>query len=134
MTANLLAHTDLFKTGIARSGAYNRTLTPFGFQAEQRSYWEATETYNAMSPFTYADKVNEPILLIHGEADANSGTFPIQSERFYAALKGNGATARYVVLPLEDHGYRARESVGHTQWEMVTWLDRYLKPKATTAQ
>ncbi len=130
MTANLLAHTDLFKTGIARSGAYNRTLTPFGFQAEQRSYWEATETYNQMSPFTYAHKVNEPILLIHGEADANSGTFPIQSERFYAALKGNGATARYVVLPLEDHGYRARESVGHTLYEMTTWLDRWLKPQA----
>ncbi len=121
MTANLLAHTDLFKTGIARSGAYNRTLTPFGFQAEQRNYWEATETYQRMSPFDYAHKVNEPILLIHGEADANSGTFPIQSERFYAALKGNGATARYVVLPLEDHGYRARESVG---------LDRWLKPQA----
>ena len=134
MTANLLAHTDLFKTGIARSGAYNRTLTPFGFQAEQRSYWEATETYTEMSPFTYANKVNEPILLIHGGADDNSGTFPVQSERFYAALKGNGATVRYVVLPLEAHGYRARESVGHTQWEMVSWLDRYLKPKATAAQ
>jgi len=133
MTANLLAHTDLFKTGIARSGAYNRTLTPFGFQAEQRNYWEATETYQEMSPFTYAHQVNEPILLIHGAADANSGTFPIQSERFYAALKGNGATARYVVLPLEDHGYRARESVGHTLYEMASWLDRYLKPKAAPA-
>ena len=130
MTANLLAHSDLFKTGIARSGAYNRTLTPFGFQAEQRNYWEATETYQSMSPFDYAHKVNEPILLIHGEADANSGTFPIQSERFYAALKGNGATARYVVLPLEDHGYRARESVGHTLYEMSSWLDRWLKPQA----
>ena len=127
MTANLLAHTDLFKTGIARSGAYNRTLTPFGFQAEQRSYWEATETYNEMSPFTYANKVNEPILLIHGGADDISGTFPVQSERFYAALKGNGATVRYVVLPLEAHGYRARESVGHTLWETVRWLDQYVK-------
>ncbi len=127
MTANLLAHTDLFRTGIARSGAYNRTLTPFGFQAEQRNYWEAPETYNAMSPFAFADKVNEPILLIHGEADDNQGTFPIQSERFYAALKGNGATVRYVVLPLEAHGYRARESVGHTLWETVRWLDQYVK-------
>ncbi len=127
MTANLLAHTDLFRTGIARSGAYNRTLTPFGFQAEQRNYWQATETYNAMSPFTFADKVNEPILLIHGEADDNQGTFPMQSERFYAALKGNGATVRYVVLPLEAHGYRARESVGHTLWETVRWLDQYVK-------
>jgi dipeptidyl aminopeptidase/acylaminoacyl peptidase len=132
MTANLLAHTDLFKTGIARSGAYNRTLTPFGFQAEQRNYWEATETYQKMSPFTYANQINEPILLIHGAADANSGTFPMQTERFYAALKGNGATARYVVLPLEDHGYRARESVGHTLYEMASWLDRYLKPTAQT--
>ncbi|MFC5372938.1 S9 family peptidase [Brevundimonas faecalis] len=128
MTANLLAHTDLFKTGIARSGAYNRTLTPFGFQAEQRTYWEATDTYNEMSPFTFANKVNEPILLIHGGADDNSGTFPVQSERFYAALKGNGATARYVVLPLEAHGYRARESVGHALYEMTTWLDRWMKP------
>ncbi|WP_332641444.1 alpha/beta hydrolase family protein [Brevundimonas sp.] len=137
MTANLLAHTDLFRTGIARSGAYNRTLTPFGFQAEQRTYWEATETYTEMSPFTYANRVNEPILLIHGEADDNSGTFPIQSERFYAALKGQGATVRYVVLPLEAHGYRARESVGHTLWEMTRWLDQYVKnagPRATGAR
>ena len=127
MTANLLAHTDLFRTGIARSGAYNRTLTPYGFQSEQRTYWEATETYTEMSPFTYANRINEPILLIHGEADDNSGTFPIQSERFYAALKGQGATVRYVVLPLEAHGYRARESVGHTLWEMTRWLDQYVK-------
>lgn len=127
MTANLLAHTDLFRTGIARSGAYNRTLTPFGFQAEQRTYWEATDTYTEMSPFTYANRVNEPILLIHGEADDNQGTFPVQSERFYAALKGQGATVRYVVLPLEAHGYRARESVGHTLWEMTRWLDQYVK-------
>ncbi len=127
MTANLLAHTDLFRTGIARSGAYNRTLTPFGFQAEQRTYWEATDTYTEMSPFTYANRVNEPILLIHGEADDNSGTFPVQSERFYAALKGNGANVRYVVLPLEAHGYRARESVGHTLWEMTRWLDQHVK-------
>ena len=133
MTANLLAHTDLFATGIARSGAYNRTLTPFGFQAEQRTYWQAPETYNAMSPFAYADKVNEPILLIHGEADDNSGTFPVQTERFYAALKGNGATVRYVVLPLEAHGYRARESVGHTLWEMTRWLDQTIKAPTATA-
>lgn len=127
MTANLLVHSDLFRTGIARSGAYNRTLTPFGFQSEQRNYWEATEVYTEMSPFTYANKLNEPVLLIHGEADDNSGTFPVQSERFYAALKGLGATARYVTLPLEAHGYRARESVGHTLWEMTRWLDQYVK-------
>lgn len=127
MTANLLAHTNLFRAGIARSGAYNRTLTPFGFQAEQRTYWEATDTYTKMSPFTYATKVNEPILLIHGQADDNSGTFPVQSERFYAALKGAGATVRYVVLPNEAHGYRARESTMHTLWEMTRWLDQYVK-------
>ena len=127
MTANLLAHSDLFRTGIARSGAYNRTLTPFGFQAEQRSYWEAVDTYTRMSPFTHVAKIKEPILLMHGEADDNSGTFPVQSERFYAALKGQGANVRYVVLPLEAHGYRARESVGHTLWEMTHWLDRHVK-------
>jgi dipeptidyl aminopeptidase/acylaminoacyl peptidase len=133
MTANLLAHSDLFRTGIARSGAYNRTLTPFGFQAEQRTYWEAVDTYTKMSPFTYAPKIKEPILLIHGEADDNSGTFPVQSERFYAALKGAGANVRYVVLPYEAHGYRARESVGHTLWEMTNWLDRHLKPARAAA-
>ncbi|MEH3041820.1 MAG: prolyl oligopeptidase family serine peptidase [Sphingomonas paucimobilis] len=129
MTANLLAHTDLFRAGIARSGAYNRTLTPFGFQAEQRTYWQATSTYTEMSPFTFANRIKEPILLIHGAADDNSGTFPIQSERMYAALKGNGATVRYVVLPNEAHGYRALESTEETLWQMTDWLDRYVKPK-----
>jgi dipeptidyl aminopeptidase/acylaminoacyl peptidase len=132
MTANLLAHSDLFRAGIARSGAYNRTLTPFGFQNEERSYWEAEAVYNRMSPFNYADKINEPLLLIHGMADDNSGTFPIQSERLYAALKGQGAKARLVMLPAEAHGYRARESVGHTLYEMVSWLDRYVKGSGAT--
>ncbi|HSU14499.1 prolyl oligopeptidase family serine peptidase [Longimicrobium sp.] len=127
MTANLLAHSDLFRAGIARSGAYNRTLTPFGFQAEQRTYWQATDIYTKMSPFTFANRINEPILLIHGEMDDNSGTFPIQSERMFAALKGNGATVRYVVLPFEAHGYRGRETTLHVLAEMVNWLDRYVK-------
>ncbi|HEX8906723.1 MAG TPA: prolyl oligopeptidase family serine peptidase, partial [Longimicrobiaceae bacterium] len=127
MTANLLAHSDLFRAGIARSGAYNRTLTPFGFQAEQRTYWQATDTYTRMSPFTFANRINEPILLIHGEMDDNSGTFPIQSERMFAALKGNGATVRYVVLPFEAHGYRGRETTLHVLAEMVNWMDRYVK-------
>jgi dipeptidyl aminopeptidase/acylaminoacyl peptidase len=127
MTANLLAHSDIFRTGIARSGAYNRTLTPFGFQSEERTLWQAPEVYFTMSPFMHADKINEPILLIHGEADNNSGTFPLQSERFYGALKGLGATARLVMLPHESHGYMARESVMHMLWEMTEWLDRYVK-------
>ena len=132
MTANLLAHTDLFAAGIARSGAYNRSLTPFGFQSERRSYWEATDLYTKMSPFTYAHKINEPILLIHGEADNNSGTFPIQSERLFQAIKGNGGTARLVILPHESHGYRARESVLHVLAEMFEWADRYVKNRADT--
>jgi dipeptidyl aminopeptidase/acylaminoacyl peptidase len=127
MTANLLAHSDLFRAGIARSGAYNRTLTPFGFQGERRSFWEATKLYTDISPFFYANKINEPILLIHGEADNNQGTFPIQSERLYAAISGNGGTARLVMLPLESHGYSAKESVQHTLFEMVQWFDRYVK-------
>jgi dipeptidyl aminopeptidase/acylaminoacyl peptidase len=127
MTANLLAHTDLFAAGIARSGAYNRTLTPFGFQAEERTYWEAPEVYFKMSPFNYADKIKEPILLIHGEADNNSGTFPIQSERFYAALKGHGATAKLVFLPHESHGYQAKESILHMLYETSSWLDKQVK-------
>ncbi len=127
MTANLLSHTDLFAAGIARSGAYNRTLTPFGFQYEQRTYWEAPEVYNTMSPFMNAEKVKTPILLIHGEADNNSGTFPIQSERYYNALKGHGATTRLVFLPNESHGYAARESILHTLWEQHSWLEKYLK-------
>jgi len=117
MTANLLAYTRLFRAGIARSGAYNRTLTPFGFQAEDRTYWEAPEVYNTMSPFQNAHRIADPILLIHGAADNNSGTFPIQSERLYAAISGLGGTARLVMLPHESHGYRARESVLHMLWE-----------------
>jgi len=127
MTANLLAHSDLFRAGIARSGAFNRTLTPFGFQAEERTLWEAPEVYAAMSPFMHVHKIKIPLLLIHGEADNNAGTFPIQSERLYNALKGHGATARLVMLPHESHGYRGRESVMHMLWEMTEWLDRYVK-------
>ena len=127
MTANLLAHSTLFKAGIARSGAYNRTLTPFGFQSERRTLWEAPDMYLKVSPFMAAHQFNAPILLIHGEADNNQGTFPIQSERLYAALKGNGQTARYVTLPLESHGYTARESIEHTLWEMLHWFDQHLK-------
>ena len=133
MTANLLAHSDLFAAGIARSGAYNRTLTPFGFQREERTYWEAPEVYYTMSPFMHAEKINEPILLIHGEADNNSGTFPIQSKRLYAAVKGLGGTARLVMLPYESHGYRAKESILHMLWEQDQWLDKYVKNKNTTA-
>ncbi len=129
MTANLLAHTDFFAAGIARSGAYNRTLTPFGFQSERRTLWEAPESYINMSPFMHAHKINEPILLIHGEADNNSGTFPIQSERLFAALKGFGAVSRLVMLPLESHGYAARESVLHAVAEMLEWFDVYVKNK-----
>ena len=127
MTANLLSHSDIFQAGIARSGAYNRSLTPFGFQSEQRTFWEAPEIYFAMSPFMHAHKVNEPILLIHGEVDNNSGTFPVQSKRYYHALKGHGATTRLVMLPHESHGYRARESIMHMLWETASWLDKYVK-------
>ena len=131
MTANLLAHTRLFKAGIARSGAYNRTLTPFGFQSERRSYWEATDLYTKMSPFTYANAIKDPLLLIHGMADDNTGTFPIQSERLYAAIQGNGGTARLVMLPYEAHGYLGRESIETVLAEMVDWLNRWLGPGRT---
>lgn len=127
MTANLLAHSDLYRTGIARSGAYNRTLTPFGFQAEERTFWEAPKVYVDMSPFTFADKIDEPLLIIHGQADNNPGTFTLQSERLFEAIKGLGGTARLVLLPAESHGYRARESVYHTMWEQIEWLDKFLK-------
>lgn len=129
MTANLLAHSPYFKAGIARSGAYNRTLTPFGFQAEERTYWEVPEVYYQMSPFSFADKIKTPLLLIHGEADNNPGTFPIQSERLYQAVKGHGGTTRLVMLPHESHGYRASESIMHMLWEMDRWLETYVKGK-----
>ena len=127
MTANLLAHSDLFRAGIARSGAYNRTLTPFGFQSERRTIWEAPELYLKVSPFMFATKINEPMLMIHGEADDNTGTFPIQSERMYQAMKGAGATVRLVMLPHEAHGYAGRESIEHVLFEMINWFDKYVK-------
>jgi len=129
MTANLLAHSDLFAAGIARSGAFNRTLTPFGFQSERRTLWEVPEIYFKVSPFMHAHKINEPILLIHGEVDNNSGTYPLQSRRLFHALKGYGATVRLVMLPHESHGYRARESILHVLAEMIEWLDKYVKKK-----
>lgn len=134
MTANLLSHSNLFAAGIARSGAYNRTLTPFGFQSEERNYWEAPEVYYNMSPFMHADKMKTPLLLIHGEADNNSGTYPMQSERYFNALKGLGATARLVMLPRESHGYRAKESVLHVLWEQDQWLEKYVKNREKPAE
>jgi dipeptidyl aminopeptidase/acylaminoacyl peptidase len=127
MVANLLSHSNDYAAGIARSGAYNRTLTPFGFQSEERSYWEAPEVYYTMSPFMHADKMKTPLLLIHGEADNNSGTYPMQSERYFNALKGLGATVRLVMLPKESHGYAARESIMHMLWEQDEWLEKYVK-------
>jgi dipeptidyl aminopeptidase/acylaminoacyl peptidase len=127
MTANLLAHCDLFKAGIAESGAHNRTLTPFGFQSERRTLWQAPDVYLKMSPFMFADKIKTPMLLIHGEADDNDGTFPVQSERMYQAVRGNGGTVRLVFLPFEAHGYRARETVEHVLWEKFAWFDKYVK-------
>jgi dipeptidyl aminopeptidase/acylaminoacyl peptidase len=127
MTANLLAHTKLFKAGIARSGAYNRTLTPFGFQNEERTYWQAPEVYFNMSPFAFANQIKTPLLMIHGEADNNPGTFPIQSERLYNAIKGHGGTVRFVQLPFESHGYAAKENILHMLWEQDQWLDKYVK-------
>ncbi len=127
MTANLLAHCDLFKAGIAESGAHNRTLTPFGFQSERRTLWQAPDVYLKMSPFMHADTIKAPLLLIHGEADDNAGTFPIQSDRMYQAVRGNGGIVRLVFLPFEAHGYRARETVEHVLWEKFAWFDKYVK-------
>ena len=129
MVANLLSHSNLFSAGIARSGAYNRTLTPFGFQSEERNYWEAPDVYYNMSPFMHADKMKTPLLIIHGEADNNSGTYPMQSTRYFNALKGLGAKVRLVMLPNESHGYRAKESILHILWEQDQWLEKYVKNK-----
>jgi len=131
MTANLLAHTDLFAAGMACSGAYNRSLTPFGFQGERRSYWEATDIYTKLSPFTWANKIKKPLLLVHGADDDNPGTFPIQSQRLYAAVSGNGGIVRLVMLPYEPHGYTSRESVQHVMAELLEWADKYLKNAKT---
>lgn len=127
MTANLLTHSNLFACGIARSGAYNRTLTPFGFQSEQRNYWDVPTIYNGMSPFMNADKMKTPLLLVHGDADNNPGTFTLQSERYFQALKGLGAPVRLVLLPKEAHGYVAKENIFHLLWEQDQFLEKYLK-------
>ncbi len=127
MVANLLAHTDLFQAGIARSGSYNKTNQPFGFQSERRSLFEARDVYIQVSPTFFADQVNDPILIIHGDDDSNPGTLTFQSEVFYEAVRGSGGTARLVLLPFEDHGYRARESVEHVIWEQLRWFDKYVK-------
>ncbi|RTR38997.1 S9 family peptidase [Shewanella canadensis] len=132
MVANLLAHSDLFAAGIARSGAYNRTLTPFGFQNEKRNFWEAPSLYQQISPFTHADKIDEPLLLMHGEMDANSGTYPMQSARLFKAIRGLGGNARLVTFPFESHSYQAKESLMHMLWEQENWLEQHLRIKSKT--
>jgi dipeptidyl aminopeptidase/acylaminoacyl peptidase len=133
MTENLLAHCDLFKGGVAESGAANRTLTPFGFQSERRTIWQAPDIYLKMSPFMYADKIKTPLLLIHGEADDNDGTFPIQSDRMYQAVRGNGGIVRLVFLPFEAHGYRAKETIETVIAEKMAWFNKYVKNAGATA-
>jgi dipeptidyl aminopeptidase/acylaminoacyl peptidase len=135
MTANLLAWSDLFRAGVARSGAYNHTMRPFGFQNERRTLYRATDTYLKLSPLMHADRINEPLLIIHGERDNNPGTVPLQSEKLFDAIRGVGGTVRLVMLPLEAHGYFARESVEHTLYETVAWFDKYVKnaPPRSTA-
>ncbi len=130
MTVNLLAHSDLFRAGVARSGAYNRSLTAFGFQNERRTLWEAPEVYLKVSPFFHADKIKSPLLLIHGALDANPGTVPLQSEKLFEAIRGNGGTGRLVMLPFESHGYQAMESTEHVLYEMLSWFDKYVKNAA----
>ncbi|HSL81430.1 MAG TPA: prolyl oligopeptidase family serine peptidase, partial [Thermoanaerobaculia bacterium] len=127
MVANLLAHTDLFRAGIARSGSYNKTNQPFGFQSERRSLFEARDAYIDLSPTFFADRVNEPVLILHGDDDSNPGTLTFQSEVFYEAVRGSGGTARLVLLPFEDHGYRSRETVEHVLWEQLRWFDEHVK-------
>jgi len=127
MVATLLAHTDLFRAGIARSGSYNKTNQPFGFQSERRSLFEARDVYIQVSPTFFADKINEPVLIIHGKDDSNPGTRTYQSEVLYEAIRGTGGTARLVLLPFEDHGYMAIESIEHVLWEQISWFDKYLK-------
>nr|MBP9978491.1 S9 family peptidase [Bacteroidales bacterium] len=127
MTANLLTHSNLFAVGIARSGAYNRTLTPFGFQNEQRNYWDAPAVYNTMSPFMNASRMKTPMLLVHGEADNNPGTFTLQTERYFQALKGLGAPVRMVILPKESHGYASKQNILHLLWEQDQFFEKYLK-------
>ncbi|HEY3116193.1 MAG TPA: prolyl oligopeptidase family serine peptidase, partial [Chloroflexota bacterium] len=136
MTANLLAWSDLFRAGVARSGAYNHTLRPFGFQNERRTLYKATDTYLKLSPLLHVNQINEPLLMIHGERDANPGTVPLQSEKLFEALRGVGGNTRLVMLPLESHGYAARQSVEHTLYETVSWFDKYVKnapPRASEA-
>ena len=127
MTVTLLAHSDIFRAGIARSGAYNHTIRPFGFQSERRTLWAARDTYLHLSPVMHAPKINEPLLLIHGAIDENPGTIPFQSERLFEALRGAGGTVRWLSLPFEGHGYRARESVEHVLWEQIQWFDEHVK-------
>ncbi|HEY0593831.1 MAG TPA: prolyl oligopeptidase family serine peptidase, partial [Thermoanaerobaculia bacterium] len=137
MTANLLAWSDLFRAGIARSGAYNHTLRPFGFQNERRTLYKARDTYVRLSPLLNADRINEPLLVIHGERDANPGTVPMQSEKLFEAVRGVGGEARLVMLPLESHGYAGRESIDHVLYEMVSWMEKYVKnagPRTKTAE
>ena len=137
MTANLLAHSNLFRAGVATSGSYNKTLTPFGFQNERRSVWQAEDVYLKVSPFFYADQLKTPLLIVHGMDDANPGTTPLQATLLYEALRGNGGTTRLVMLPHEPHWYSALESNEQLAYEMQRWFDRYVKdapPRAAAAQ
>ncbi|HEV8150584.1 MAG TPA: prolyl oligopeptidase family serine peptidase, partial [Gemmatimonadales bacterium] len=108
--ASVLAHSDRFRAGIVRSGASDG-LRFGGLESEGMS----------------DAKLKAPLLLIQATADDSSGTFPSELERLYFALKDQGVTLRLVVIPGERHGYAARESAWEVMYEMVGWLERYLR-------
>jgi len=126
-TANILANAPFFKAGIAGDGAYNRSLTPSGFQAERRTLWEAPHTYIEMSPFFKADQIDTPLLMYHGGDDDNSGTFPIQSRRMIHALTTLGKTAVLYEYPYESHTPRAIENKLDMWARFIGWFDTYVK-------
>jgi dipeptidyl aminopeptidase/acylaminoacyl peptidase len=126
-TVNAMVHTPFFKAGIAGDGNYNRTLTPNSFQSERRDLWEARETYLAMSPILYADRLTGALLLYHGIEDQNVGTDPINSVRLFHALQGMGKTVALYMYPYEDHGPATRETLLDLWGRWTAWLDLYVK-------
>lgn len=132
-TVNAMVHTPFFKAGIAGDGNYNRTLTPLDFQSERRTFWEAKDTYLAMSPLLFANNMSGALLMYHGLGDQNVGTDPINSPRLFQALNGLGKTAAMYLYPFEDHGPATKETLLDLWGRWSAWLDKYVKnPKTKT--
>jgi dipeptidyl aminopeptidase/acylaminoacyl peptidase len=137
MVAWIISHDNRFKAANAQRGVYELTtfmgegnawsLVPdhFGGYPWQK---ETKVLLDAESPLTYVDKINTPLLIIHGDQDLRTGV--IQSEMLYKSLKILNKPVEYIRYPKEGHELTRSGNLGRMMDHMlrvIEFFERYTK-------